>query len=332
MNVRDDTDKIEAISDVTRILNKLEKNEDHFLSTGWPFDRFPFGLWFRGQSFRGDRLLEPCVFRTIKRPSSRNKEIHVTRHDETNLYVHIKLRAANFQQTYRSAFDWLCLMQHYSIPTRLLDWSESILIALYFAVRDTRGVEGHTVSGIADETEAEIVALNARALNYHAKGPSLPHEKKRPSIASPDSSAAIIRSEMAATRSLENLKLNAAVEEAARCGRIKLTDPNWIEPFRKPIAVFPSRLNDRMIFQSSVFTLHGGKYYVEGFESFYENDTIPEPISLEEINEQEYILQRYRIPSECKGEIRRDLFKLGIHEGTLFPELDRQAVYLKQLW
>jgi hypothetical protein len=81
-----------------------------------------------------------------------------------------------------------------------------------------------------------------------------------------------------------------------------------------------------------VFTLHGGKYYIEGFESFYENDTIPEPISLEEINKQEYILQWYRIPKECKGEIRRDLFKPGIHEGTLFPELDRQAVYLRQLW
>ena len=32
--------------------------------------------------------------------------------------------------------EWLCLMQHYSAPTRMLDWTSSFTVALYFAVCD----------------------------------------------------------------------------------------------------------------------------------------------------------------------------------------------------
>jgi len=43
---------------------------------------------------------------------------------------------------YSNHLEWLFLMQHHGVPTRLLDWSENILIATFFAVNSDYDKDG----------------------------------------------------------------------------------------------------------------------------------------------------------------------------------------------
>jgi len=73
---------------------------------------------------------------------------------------------------------WLFFMQHYSTPTRLLDWTESILVALYFAVYQEPKSDGeiwvlspYKLNELNDNVGYSMPTLNNRIVKFLADEP-----------------------------------------------------------------------------------------------------------------------------------------------------------------
>jgi hypothetical protein len=88
---------------------------------------------FRGVSNSSYELL-PSIAR--KKDSNFNK----TEHDLMWLFKSYGL--PHIEHIPQNEWEWLCLAQHYRLPTRLLDWTGNPLVALFFAVEDKIDFDG----------------------------------------------------------------------------------------------------------------------------------------------------------------------------------------------
>jgi hypothetical protein len=106
------------------------------------------------QWYRGDGLLRvrtPLLPSIARAPSRLSEEWLIYQRFQQNAAAYLPHRNL-------TSWDWMLYMRHYGAMTRLLDWTESPLVALYFAVEKSR----------RDKNDGVVWCLDPLALNKHA--------------------------------------------------------------------------------------------------------------------------------------------------------------------
>jgi len=127
-------------------------------------------VFYRGHSNRTKYRLEPSIFRKDDRGNFINRDA------EDRMYRELLVsNSADFQGDVYT-LDRLVRMQHYSLPTRLLDITSNPLIALYFACKSNSDQDGEVV--VFSMERSQIKYFDSDTASCIANLTRLQHEKK----------------------------------------------------------------------------------------------------------------------------------------------------------
>lgn len=269
----------EPVESVEDFITKVRDGIGHWINPP------VFKPWFRGQS---DSNKPPT-------PSILRSDLGGSR--EFNLATNFRLKAQAYCPTPETGRmdQWLILMQHHGVLTRLLDWTESPLAGLFFAV-----------SKFIDKPESKIDSepgvwvLNPFELNrlcFNEAPRAFPNTWTPPAD--------------------ENFKI--AFGTAGKDWYLNHETKEYFHhsPTQYPFAFLPSFIHPRVASQKSCFTIHGTDK--SDFEVIGEST---------ELIKQKYFL-KYHILKKSVRPIIDDLFSRGVTFTSLFPDLDNLAKDLK---
>lgn len=193
-------------------------------------------------------------------------------------------------------FDRLVRMQHFGLPTRLLDVSRDPLAALYFAVEEGQ-----------EHTDAAVVVLRVpadRRKYFDSDSVSCLANLSNLSDIERDTiqnTKATTMSELHKINAVDRLYQFIRVEKPHFMPRIRKED------LFKPYYVTPKMSNNRIVAQSGAFVVFGlnwrrGPSYKRGLSA-----------------------TMVRVPAAAKHHLRDSLDRLGYNDSTMFPEIERAS-------
>jgi hypothetical protein len=251
-----------------------------------------FTYFFRGHS-RFSHLLVPSIYRD---------PIWIA--NEDILFKELVLRCPNDFSGQESTFQALVKMQHYSLPTRLLDITANPLVALYFACESERSP--------SESGEVVVFRIPTSKIKYF------------------DSDTVSVLANI--SRRPSNFELPAAGMELNAFNdhnqiRFLLHEVKREKPYFEPsilrehlesvVCVKPKLDNARVIKQDGAFLLFG----IDGRKI--------EPASVP-LGYLAGAPKRLLVDPLKKAFIRKQLESLGLTQATIFPEIDKVAEFIKR--
>lgn len=273
----DDYKEIRNISGVTDFIENIIS-----------FDRGDdYVNFYRGHSDLKYKL-EPSIFR-----KSSNGSFQYLENEDT---IYNELLTQNYGEfdSDNSTFDRLVRMQHFTLPTRLLDISTNPLIALYFACKGNEGLSGDAILIQVPREKVKYFDSDTAACIANLCKLTI-KDKDILDIGTQD-----IKYRNTINKLYSYIKNDKPYFE----NLIKLSSINDIVCIKGKVT------NDRINAQSGAFLLFGLD------------------LVLRDRNKFGFKVMHFAIKPDIKKKILKDLDLLNINESTLFPYLENSAKYI----
>lgn len=123
-------DKIKTVEEYLKAIDSVYKK---FWGETQSADTLKYSpkIWYRGVKAQ-DYVMLPSISR--RGLNVDYETIFLSKFKSKAIPYLGQLPSYPFSEGLSGYWDWLFLMQHYSVPTRLMDWSEDALVALLFAI------------------------------------------------------------------------------------------------------------------------------------------------------------------------------------------------------
>ena len=245
--------------------------------------------WFRGHT-RSDFKLMPSLFRAFENPDAEENWTKVF-NKESDLFWEFAARARELHGVVEDDWDILFAMQHYGTPTRLLDWTESFAVALYFA---TLGVdETRTVDAEGKPIPPPCLwVLNPYQMNDRECWKVI-EGSDEPDAVHP-----------------KNLGWKKAEKDYYTYGELLCEGRmgwDW------PTAIYPRQRNARIHAQRAWFTIHGDEF-----------------VPINEVEGHEAYVRPVELPFGAVRQAKEFLRLAGINHYLLFADLESLSLHLQE--